>query len=267
MSLTQNLYKPADANPASSDVASESVRWEVAYDALGRITRFESANPAYGSASFGYDPNGNRTASTHMRAGQNTSRTYTLSANRMSGFTQTAGAAATSVVYGHNANGDLVSDGLRTYSYNAEGRLSAVTTGAGEAAPTTRYAHNALGQRVFKTEPLYAPVQEANAGWLDAFLGFIAQLWNPAAGAERLGFAFVYDEQSSLLGRLRHGRGRQQRAHRIHVPAHGRRADADHGAGGRQEVCGARRSPEHAQAPDPGQWAGGVAVGVQRVRG
>ena len=59
------------------------------------------------------------------------------------------------MAYTYNANGDLTSDGLRTFSYNAEGRLSAVTTGATDASPTTRYAHNVLGQRVFKTEPLY----------------------------------------------------------------------------------------------------------------
>ena len=65
---------------------------------------------------------------------------------------------------------DLISDGLRTYSYDAEGRLSAVTTGGTDTSPTTRYAHNALGQRVFKTEPLFPPTQgdEADAGFMQS---------------------------------------------------------------------------------------------------
>ena len=77
--------------------------------------------------------------------------------NQLTGFTQSInGASTTSVTDGYHANGDLVSDGLRSYTYDAEGRLAAATTGV---SPTTRYAHNALGQRVFKTEPLYPPGQ------------------------------------------------------------------------------------------------------------
>jgi len=75
-----------------------------------------------------------------------------------------------------------------------------VTTGSGEDAPTTRYAHNALGQRVFKTEPLYAPVQGEDAGFFGAFTNFISQMWNPATQAEMLGYAYVYDEAGSLIG-------------------------------------------------------------------
>jgi RHS repeat-associated protein len=109
------------------------------------------------------------------------------------------------VEYTHNANGDLVSDGLRTYSYDAEGRLASVTTGATDTSPTTRYAHNALGQRVFKTEPLYPPAQgeEADAGFMQSLIAFLNRLWAPGASdAERLGTAFVYDEQGSLIAEV-----------------------------------------------------------------
>ena len=102
----------------------------------------------------------------------------------------------------YNANGDLTSDGLRTYSYNAEGRLSAVTTGATDASPTTRYAHNALGQRVFKTEPLYPPSEgdEGDAGFFQSLTSFFTKLWGPSASdAEKQGFAFMYDEDGTLL--------------------------------------------------------------------
>ena len=102
----------------------------------------------------------------------------------------------------YNANGDMTSDGLRSYSYDAEGRLSAVTTGATDASPTTRYAHNALGQRVFKTEPLYPPAEgdESDPGFFQTLLNFFAKLWGPTTtDAERLGFAFVYDEDGTLI--------------------------------------------------------------------
>ncbi len=35
----------------------------------------------------------------------------------------------------------------------------------------------------------------------------------------------------------------------------------------RQHLCGAQRSPEHAQKADQRRWASGLAVGLQRVRG
>jgi RHS repeat-associated protein len=91
---------------------------------------------------------------------------------------------------------------LRTYIYNAEGRLSDVTTGATDASPTTRYAHNALGQRVFKTEPQYPPVEgdESDPSFWQSLVAFFTQLWNPVTNsAEQLGFAYVYDEEGTLL--------------------------------------------------------------------
>jgi RHS repeat-associated protein len=122
--------------------------------------------------------------------------------NRLMAFRQTAGTASTSVVYEHNAKGDLTSDGLRTYTYDAEGRLSAATTGATDTSPTTRYAHNALGQRVFKTEPLYPPAEgdEADPGFMQGLLNFFTKRWGPGTSdAEKQGFAFIYDEDGTLL--------------------------------------------------------------------
>ena len=107
------------------------------------------------------------------------------------------------MVYQYNANGDLTSDGLRSYAYDAQGRLSAVTTGASDTSPTTRYAHNALGQRVFKTEAIYPPAQgdENDPGFMRGLLGFFSKaLGSPTlTDAERLGFAFVYDEEGTLI--------------------------------------------------------------------
>jgi YD repeat-containing protein len=153
-SLTQQLAKPDNPADPNTTVSLAPVTWSVGYDAAGRVTSFEAPD---NTAGFGYDANGNRLSSTQTAAAQTTSRSYSVAGlgNRLTGFTQSTGGTTTSVTYGYNANGDLTSDGLRSFSYDAEGRLSAVTTGATDASPTTRYVHNALGQRVFKTEPLY----------------------------------------------------------------------------------------------------------------
>lgn len=197
-SLTQNLSQPGDTDPTHSTVTSGNVTWTVGYNTVGRITGF---NATGNTAGFGYDANGNRLNSTRVLNGLSTSRSYTVGAasNQLTGFTQSInGASNTSVSYGYNANGDLLSDGLRSYAYNAEGRLAASTTGATDTSPTTRYAHNALGQRVFKTEPLYPPSQgdEADPGFMQSLVAFFTKLWSPSTSqAEQLGYAYVYDEQ------------------------------------------------------------------------
>lgn len=207
-SLTQSLYQPGDADPTHSTIANANVTWSVGYNAVGRITSF---NATGNTAGFGYDANGNRSSSTRAVNGVSTSRTYAVGAasNRLTGFTQSInGASNTSVTYGYNANGDLVNDGLRTYTYDAEGRLATATTGATDVSPTTRYAHNALGQRVFKTEPLYPPVQgdESNPGFMQSLIAFFTKLWSPATTqAEQLGYAYVYDEQGTLLAEVGSG--------------------------------------------------------------
>ncbi|WP_454901164.1 RHS repeat-associated core domain-containing protein [Variovorax boronicumulans] len=207
-SLTQNLFLPGDADPTHTTVANGNVTWSVGYSPVGRITGFDATG---NTASFGYDANGNRASSTRVLGGQSTQRTYTVGAasNRLTGFAQTInGASNTSVTYGYNANGDLVTDGLRSYAYDAEGRLAAATTGATDISPTTRYAHNALGQRVFKTEPLYPPSQgdEADPGFMQSLIAFFTRLWSPATNqAEQQGYTYVYDEQGTLIAEVGSG--------------------------------------------------------------
>jgi RHS repeat-associated protein len=220
-SLTQNLYQPVDADPTHSTIASANVSWTVGYDAVGRITGFNATGNATG---FGYDANGNRASSTKTLNGQTTGRSYTVgaSSNRLTGFSQTLAGTTTNVAYAYNANGDMTSDGLRTYSYDAEGRLSAVTTGATDTSPTTRYAHNALGQRVFKTEALYPPVEgdESDPGFFQSLIDFFTKLWGPATtDAEKLGFAFVYDEDGTLIAETGTGGANSTGATQyIHLP-------------------------------------------------
>jgi RHS repeat-associated protein len=127
--------------------------------------------------------------------------------------------ASTSVTHQYDAAGNLQTDGLHHYHYDSQGRLQSSQTGQGADAPTTRYAHNALGQRVFKTEPLYAAAsgkdgaldEEEDPGLLKTLVDFFTRLWNPAKSeAEHLGWAYVYDEEGSLLGE--YGMGGSQSA-------------------------------------------------------
>ncbi len=146
------------------------------------------------------------------RAGTTTTtRSYRTESghNKLLGFEQTTHSASTSVTHQYDAAGNLQSDGLHHYHYDSQGRLQSSQTGQGADAPTTRYAHNALGQRVFKTEPLYAAAsgkdgaldEEEDPGLLQTLRDFFTQLWNPAKSeAEHLGWAYVYDEDGSLLG-------------------------------------------------------------------
>jgi RHS repeat-associated protein len=149
--------------------------------------------------------------------GRITRKTQTLSNGntRSIGYQYDAsGTASTSVTHQYDAAGKLQSDGLHQYHYDSQGRLQSSQTGQGPDAPTTRYAHNALSQRVFKTEPLYAAAsskgaptdsllddEEEDPSLLQTLVDFFTRLWNPAKSeAEHLGWAYVYDEDGSLLG-------------------------------------------------------------------
>ena len=153
---------------------------------------------------------------------KNRTRTYQIdpAGNKLLGFTQTmtqtGGATSTAnVAYSYDANGALLSDGLRRYAYDSEGRLAAASLGwntpTGTAGATTddsitKYAHNHQGQRVFKTAPLYAqtnPDPAAPQSVLDAFSAFFESLWSPVtATAEKSGMSYVYDDSEAMGGTL-----------------------------------------------------------------
>jgi RHS repeat-associated protein len=208
-SLTQNLGQPADSDPNSTSVTFANTTFTVGYDATGRITSFGDGTT---TTSFTYDANGNRQSSTTTAGATTTSRTYTVEAtsNRLTGFTQDitgpGGNSSTAVSYTYNANGDITADGLRNFSFDAEGRLSSVATGSTQTSPTTRYAHSALGERLFKTEPLQIgqepePGQEQN--FIEQLFTFFKMLWAPqTTTAEQLGWAYAYDEEGTLLSEI-----------------------------------------------------------------
>lgn len=234
--LSQKLWEPANTNPASTTIREATRNWTVQYDPVGRITQM---GDSVRTATYQYDSNGNRTASVQTSTPGGTaptsvvSRSYGTAAghNRLLGFEQTAqsggNSAATSVNYQYNAAGDLTHDGLRSYAYDSQGRMESATTGDGADAPKTKYAHNALGQRVFKTEPLFSAAgkpastknlnnlladddepagSNAEQGFMQQLVNFFSKLWSPATSdAEKLGWAYVYAEDGSLLGEYGEG--------------------------------------------------------------
>jgi RHS repeat-associated protein len=190
-SLTQQLYKPSNTTATSTAITATTALYTIGYDSLGRISTFSRA------------------------AG--------------TGAANTAPLPAQSAVFTYDANGALLKEGLRSYEYDAANRLADATTGAGIDAPTTRYVHNALGQRLFKTEPLYAPVASgsnpADPGVMAALVNFFTTLWGGSttlaapSNAEKLGYQYFYDEDGSLLYELGAGGANSTgSAHYVYLP-------------------------------------------------
>jgi RHS repeat-associated protein len=108
------------------------------YDALGRLTSFSgftSAAPSE-SRSYTYDYNGNRlTAAVNGAA-------YTYSyAPGTNMLTTVSGGFRTN---SYDASGNLVADGIATYTYNASGKVTQISNASGNYS----YRVNALGETV-----------------------------------------------------------------------------------------------------------------------
>ncbi len=115
-----------------------------AYDASGQLTSFSgftSASPSE-SQTFTYDVNGNRLTATLN--GVVRSHTYASGTNRLASVTQ---AGATVMINTFDAAGNTLSDGTRSFVYDARGRLvQSVSAGL-----TSTYLYNGDGQRVKKS--------------------------------------------------------------------------------------------------------------------
>ena len=129
------------------------------------------------------------------------------SRDRLLGFTQsqtsylgsTPGPTTTSSVnYTLDAAGNLTSDGLRSFTYDASNRLAKVQLTQSPEAAKISYLHNALGQRVFKSEPQVAQTAP-NAStlgtpfvnWLQSNFGW---LFAQAQANATLGQSYIYDD-------------------------------------------------------------------------
>lgn len=110
------------------------------YDALSRLIGFST--PII-QIDYSYDANGNRTNKT---AGGNT-ETFTLDtqSNRLLGISKNAVSAKT---YRYDDAGNVISDGVNSFTYDDSGRLIKASGGFG----AEQYLINGLGQRVGKVK-------------------------------------------------------------------------------------------------------------------
>ena len=127
--------------------------------------------------------------------------------------TKTLATTNSAVNYALDANGNLTSDGLRSFDYDEANRLSKVKiTKDGEAA-SFAYLHNALGQRVFKGElkadakrPNASTLSESHIDWLKENF---KRLFETEDDDTRVGTAYSFaDEQLpswALLGEYDNG--------------------------------------------------------------
>jgi RHS repeat-associated protein len=214
--------------------------WQAGYDNRSRLTSF---NRAGSEQSYTYDANSNRLTSiakkisdtdidgifeaTDRAATTAQSLNIAASSNKLLGFNQSVLTQATaangtrrtvsnvisSINYQLDANGNLTSDGLRTFDYNAENRLGQVQiTQSGEAAKIT-YLHNAAGQRVFKSEPQTAQTlpneTELGTTFTDWLRRNFSWLYAQAQTNATLGNSYTYGDGNipswALLGEFGNG--------------------------------------------------------------
>ncbi len=137
--------------------------WTASYNNRNRLTGFVRGGS---ETRYTYDANSNRLSAidktisdTNLNGAPDTSLTTsqrtTLAAtsNRLLGFkqsitrvrgTQTLSTTAASVTYTVDANGNLTSDGLRTFEYDESNRLSKVKVLKDGEAASIKYLYNAI---------------------------------------------------------------------------------------------------------------------------
>ncbi len=119
----------------------------------------------------------------------------------------------------YDANGNLLSDGARTYTYDAENRLASVTSGS----TTVQFAYDADGKRIKKVEDGWVDFEMAIAtpdmmpkiGRLGKVIGRRGLMPNPKSGT-----VVAADNLLRVIQEARQGRVefRLDRTAIIHVP-------------------------------------------------
>jgi RHS repeat-associated protein len=150
-----------------------TLTWTASYDSRDRLTALVRSNA---SSRYQYDANSNRLSSVAqtiadtngnasfeaLDTAANTAQALAVDAtsNRLLGFTQsitsvrgsqTLSTVNSAVNYSLDAAGNLSSDGLRVFGYDATNRHTSTRSPAGADTATVQYLFNALGQRVFKS--------------------------------------------------------------------------------------------------------------------
>ncbi len=134
-------YDAAGNITGISDSVDPALDQTYGYDGLDRLTSNQIGALTLTSLGYSYDLSGNRTGKTLNNTSTEASA-IDPGSNRLQ---QKTGTQATT--YSYDPSGNLVSDGRRTYGYNAQGRrTTAAATGLNAS-----YAYNGLGQRTKKT--------------------------------------------------------------------------------------------------------------------
>ncbi len=224
--ITQDLWAQA---PGQRKPSKTSLTWQVGYDSRDRVTRFARDGA---ERSYSYDANSNRLtaidsvegeadldaspALASLRRTQTEALQIESASNRLQAIARTLrltqagrerGGQDTQVNYELDANGALISDGVRRFDYDASGRLEALrfhtapAQGRGQAQPQAQridYLHNGLGQRVFKGEPRAddPTPQEQSLGqrFIDWLRRLFAALFLPERSATSVGTAYLYGD-------------------------------------------------------------------------
>ncbi len=131
-------YDPADNLTLLNDRLDPNRTTTYTYDPLDRLT---GAGRGTDSRVYAYDSNGNRLTGTHNGLTQDLQ--YALGSNRLEQIT-----GAIPMTFQYDANGQLIADGVHTFTYTASHRLSAVHSGNGLLAS---YTYDGQGRRSGKT--------------------------------------------------------------------------------------------------------------------
>ncbi len=192
--------------------------WTAAYDNRNRLTGFVRGGS---ETRYTYDANSNRLTSIDKTISDTnlngtfdvpdtaltTSQTLNVqsTSNRLLGFnqtitnvrgTQTLSTTAASVTYSIDANGNLTSDGLRTFEYDESNRLAKVKILKDGEAASIKYLYNAMGQQVFKSEPkpdqLLPNQTELGTSFINWLKTTFGWLYATAQTDASLGSAYMY---------------------------------------------------------------------------
>ena len=227
-SITQNLWAQN-----MSGTYNAPLSWSAGYDSRNRLTSF-SRNDA--ATRYSYDANSNRLSAIEQTSSDTdldgdfdqadyhkiASKDLRLdsTSNKLLGFSQTLSAikggktvasSTSQTRFSLDQNGNLTSDGLRQFDYDATNRLVRVQASAGNDAAKVSYLHNALGQRVFKSEPQHAQTTPTEAELGTDFIRWLKQsfdwLFAQAPANATLGQSYVYDDRPTpnLLGEYGNG--------------------------------------------------------------
>lgn len=232
--ITQTLWASRVTSTGAIELYQLPVSWSLSYDSRNRLASFVRPGA---ETRYIYDPAGNRLSAIDSTSGASDldgsldgdSRTQTVNqalkvdaaSNRLLGLNQTLTVTQNSkqsqvsaaVNFTLDANGAMVSDGLRTFEYDAARRLAKVKVFKDGEAAGVSYLHNELGQRVFKSEvraeqtlPSEEDLGPGFMNWLRKSFGW---MFSKDKANAQLGQAFVHGDGDiplwALLGEYDNG--------------------------------------------------------------